>query len=136
MPIIVGPSRRGTDRLYRLFVYSPVVFGSFFFFFFILFGSGPLGTDQLYGFLCLARCASNCLAKVFKFFVVRRSIFGGYSIRRLNKGKTLLLITSLMKLGFLLSILIAYCCRNRGRGLITFWNGNVYDWLGSLSGDR
>ena len=69
-------------------------------------------------FLCLARCASNCLAKLFKFFDVRRSIFGGYLIRWLNKGKTLLLITNLMKLGFLLPILIAYCCRNRGRGLI------------------
>lgn len=38
---------------------------------------------------------------------VRRSIFGGYSIRWMNKGKTLLLITNLVKLGLLLSILIA-----------------------------
>ena len=44
---------------------------------FILFGSGPLDTDRLYGFLCVTRCASNCLAKVFKSLVVRRSIFGG-----------------------------------------------------------
>ena len=54
----------------------------------------------------------------------------------MDMDKTLLLITILMKLGFLLSILIAYCCRNRGRGLITFWNGSVCDWLGGLSGDR
>ena len=103
---------------------------------FILYGSGPprLGTDRLYGFLCLARRASNCLAN---FQIRQRS---EVNIRRvfdqMDKGKTLLLITNLMKLGLLLSILIAYCCRNRGRGLITFWNGSVCDWLGGLSGDR
>ena len=62
--------------------------------------------------------------------------FGGYSIKWTNKGKTLLLINKPIKLGFLLSMLIAYCSRYRGRGLITFWNGSVRDWLGGLSGNR
>ena len=52
------------------------------------------GTDQLYGCLLVARCASNCLANWV-------NSFGGCSIRWMNKCKTLLLITSLIKLGFL-----------------------------------
>ena len=71
MPIIVGPTRRGTDRLYGLFG----LFGSFLIRF-DLFYLGPVRYDKArinrMVFLLVARCASNCLANYSN-----SSTFGG-----------------------------------------------------------
>ena len=34
------------------------------------------------------------------------------------------------------SVYLSFGGRGRVKGLITFWNGSVCDWLGGLSGDR